>query len=224
MLASRISYVGELGWELHVPTELGGGVWDAIFDAGAPLGLVPVGIGVYGSTARLEKSYRAYGAELTADFNLVEAGMARPKVKDQEFIGKAAYLDQRGRPPAAVLCTLTVDEHRSPSGEPRYMLGGEPILTPAGAPLVDSGGRASYVTSAGSAPSVGRHLLMAYLPAADAVVGKPLAVEYLSERYPVTVAVAGSAPLFDPDNQANQGLSPPWLVRAPAPAGMSPSR
>ena len=144
--------MGELGWELHVPTELGGHTWDAIFEAGGPLGLVPVGIGVYGSTARLEKSYRAYGAELTADFNLVEAGMARPKVKDQEFIGKTAYLEQRARPPATVLCTLTVDDHRSPSGELRYMLGGEPILTPAGEPLVDSLGRASYVTSAGSGP------------------------------------------------------------------------
>jgi glycine cleavage system aminomethyltransferase T/glycine/D-amino acid oxidase-like deaminating enzyme len=201
VLASRISYVGELGWELHVPTELGGHTWDAIFEAGGPLGLIPVGIGVYGSTARLEKSYRAYGAELTADFNLVEAGMARPKVKDQEFIGKAAYLEQRARPPAAVLCTLTVDDHRSPSGELRFMLGGEPILTPSGEPLVDSLGRASYVTSAGSGPSVGRHLLMAYLPPAYSVVGQGLAVEYLSERYPVTVAVAGSTPLFDPDNQ-----------------------
>ncbi len=57
------------------------------------------------------------------------------------------------------------------------------------------------MTSAGSGPSVGKHLLMAYLPAEQAVAGSPLAVEYLGERYPVTVAVAGSTPLFDPENE-----------------------
>ena len=61
MLASRISYVGELGWELHVPMEQGARLWDALLDAGTPRGLVPVGIGVYGTTGRLEKGYRAYG-------------------------------------------------------------------------------------------------------------------------------------------------------------------
>jgi glycine cleavage system aminomethyltransferase T/glycine/D-amino acid oxidase-like deaminating enzyme len=203
VLASRISYVGELGWELHVPTDQGGMLWDAIFGAegGQGLGLVPVGIGVYGSTGRLEKGYRAYGAELTADFNLVEAGMARPRVKEQGFIGRAAYLEQRERGPVSLLCTLTVDDHTSSTGERRYMLGGEPILTLAGEPLVDPLGRASYVTSAGSGPSVGRHLLMAYLPLEHALVGTKLAVEYMSERYPVTVAVVGPTPLFDPGNE-----------------------
>ena len=57
------------------------------------------------------------------------------------------------------------------------------------------------MTSAGSGPSVGKHLLMAYLPAEHAVAGHQLAVEYMGEQYPVTVAVAGSTPLFDPDNE-----------------------
>jgi heterotetrameric sarcosine oxidase gamma subunit len=201
VLASRISYVGELGWELYAPAELGGRIWDTLWAAGRPGGLVPVGIGVYGTTGRLEKSYRAYGAELDGSYNLVEAGMARPRVKPQDFVGKAAYLAQRAVPPAAVLCTLTVDDHTSSSGEQRYMLGGEPILSPAGEPLVDARGRTSYVTSAGSGPSVGKHLLLAYLPPEQAVVGTALAVEYLGERYPVTVAVAGAAPLFDPANE-----------------------
>ncbi len=65
---------------------------------------------------------------------------------------------------------------------------------------MDAKGRHSYVTSAGSGPSVGRHLLMAYLPADQAVAGTRLSVEYVGERYPVTVAVAGSTPLFDPEN------------------------
>jgi glycine cleavage system aminomethyltransferase T len=108
VLASRISYVGELGWELHAPIEQGARVWDALWYAGQPHGLIPVGFGVYGTTGRLEKCYRAFGAE----------------------------------------------------------------------PLVDPKGRTSYVTSAGAG----------------------LAVEYLGEQDPVTVAVAGATPLFDPHN------------------------
>jgi glycine cleavage system aminomethyltransferase T/glycine/D-amino acid oxidase-like deaminating enzyme len=201
VLASRISYVGELGWELYVPAEQGAKLWDTVFEAGQPDGLVPAGIGVYGTTGRLEKGYRAYGAELDASYNLVEAGMTRPRVKDQEFVGKAAYLRQREVPPAAVLCTLTVDDHASASGELRYMLGGEPVLSAEGEPLTDARGRGSYVTSAGSGPSLGKHLLMAYLPPEQASAGTPLAVEYMGEQYPVTVAVAGSTPLFDPANE-----------------------
>jgi len=200
VLASRISYVGELGWELYVPMEQGARVWDAVWDAGQAHGLVPVGIGVYGTTGRLEKGYRAYGNELTPDYTLVEAGMTRPRVKEQEFTGKQAYLAQREAPPAAVLCTLTVDDHASASGQLRYMLGGEPVLSAGGERLVDSAGRPSYVTSAGAGPSVGKHLLMAYLPPQHARAGTRLAVEYLGEQYPVTVAVAGATPLFDPEN------------------------
>jgi len=200
VLASRISYVGELGWELYLPMEEGGKLWDALWDAGQPSGMIAAGIGVYGTTGRLEKGYRAFGNELTGDFNLVEAGMTRPKVKAQDFLGKAAYLAQREQPSAAVLCTLTVDDHAPASGELRYPLGGEPVLGPDGAVLTDSRGRTSYVTSAGSGPSVGKHILLAYLPAGQAAVGSKLAVEYLGEQYPVTVAVAGSTPLFDPAN------------------------
>jgi glycine cleavage system aminomethyltransferase T/glycine/D-amino acid oxidase-like deaminating enzyme len=201
VLASRISYVGELGWELHAPIEQGARVWDTIWDAGQQHGLVPVGIGVYGTTGRLEKGYRSYGDELDAGYTLVEAGMARPSVKQQDFVGRAAYLGQRAAGPCAVLCTLTVDAHTSAAGQPRYMMGGEPILTAEGERLVDAKGRPSYVTSAGSGPSVGKHLLMAYLPADQAVQGARLAVEYMGEQYPVTVAVAGAVPLFDPENE-----------------------
>jgi glycine cleavage system aminomethyltransferase T len=200
VLASRISYVGELGWELYVPIEQGLRVWDAVWQAGQPHGLVPAGIGVYGTTGRLEKGYRAFGAELTPDYTLVEAGMTRPKVKAQPFVGKEAYLRQRDEAPCAVLCTLTVDSHESADGSLRYMLGGEPVLSLAGERLVDAKGRPSYVTSAGSGPSVGKHLLMAYLPAAEAVEGNSLLVEYMGEQYPVTVARASATPLFDPSN------------------------
>src|SRR6266516_4327757 len=200
VLASRISYVGELGWELHVPIEQGLRLWDTLWAAGQPAGLVAAGIGVDGTTGRLEKGYRAFGAELTADYTLVEAGMTRPRVKPQSFIGKDAYLRQRSERPCAAMCTLTVDSHESADGSLRYMLGGEPILSPSGERLVDAKGRPSYVTSAGSGPSVGKHLLMAYLPAAEAVEGNALLVEYMGEQYPVTVARASATPLFDPEN------------------------
>ena len=94
-LASRISYVGELGWEIYAPMEQGLRLWDTLWEAGEPYGVVAAGIGVYATTGRLEKGYRAHGNELELEYDLVEAGMTRPKVKDADFVGKAAYLEQR---------------------------------------------------------------------------------------------------------------------------------
>ncbi|MDN5930105.1 MAG: FAD-dependent oxidoreductase [Pseudonocardia sp.] len=201
VLASRISYVGELGWELYVPMEQGARLWRLLHDAGRPHGAVPVGIGVYGTTGRLEKGYRAYGFELDAERSIVEAGMARPKVKAADFVGREAYVAQRSSSPQAILCTLTVDDHTSASGVRRYMLGGEPILTRDGGDLVDGHGHHPYVTSAGSAPSLGKHVLLAYLPPDQAVVGNGLAVSYMQELYPVTVGSIDATPLFDPTNE-----------------------
>jgi glycine cleavage system aminomethyltransferase T len=200
VIASRISYVGELGWELHAPFEQGAALWDAIAEAGAPHGIVPAGIGVYGTTARLEKCYRAHGLELDTDYNPVEAGMAGADVKAQDFIGRSAHLRHRAEDPAALLCTLTVDDHTSASGARRFMLGGEPILTREGGSLSDRRGRRSFATSAGAGPSIGRHILMSYLPPEHAHPGAALAVEYMGERYPVTVEVVGATPIFDPQN------------------------
>ena len=200
VLASRISYVGELGWELYAPFETGAKLWDTLWEVGQPHGVLPVGVGVYLTTGRLEKSYRAHGNELELEYDPVEAGLARRAVKDEGFIGKEAYLAARNAQPAALLCSLTVDDHTSSSGVKRYMLGREPVLTPDGAPIEDAKGRRSYVTSAGSGPSIGKHILMAYLPPEHAEVGRKLAVEYFGERYAVTVAAVGNTPLFDPAN------------------------
>jgi glycine cleavage system aminomethyltransferase T/glycine/D-amino acid oxidase-like deaminating enzyme len=205
VIASRISYVGELGWELYAPMEQGARLWDLVLEAGRPHGAVPVGIGVYGTTGRLEKGYRAHGAELDTERTIVEAGMMKPRVKDADFIGRDVYVKQRENAPQAVLCTLTVDDHTSADGTKRYMLGGEPVVSPDGAPLVDGNGHRAYVTSAGSAPSLGKHLLMAYLPPDQATVGTRLAVDYMEERYPVTVASADSTPVFDPRNERIKG-------------------
>jgi glycine cleavage system aminomethyltransferase T len=201
VLASRISYVGDLGWELYLPFEQGQKLWDLLWEAGRPHGIVPVGIGVYGTTGRLEKCYRAYGFELESEYNAVEAGMSSATVKRADFVGRDAHLRQRDEDPAAILCTLTVDDHTSASGIKRYMLGREPILGLDGKSLVDAKGRRSYVTSAGTGPSIGKHILMSYLPPKQARAGERLQVEFLGERYPVTVAVAGSTPVFDPENK-----------------------
>jgi glycine cleavage system aminomethyltransferase T len=208
VLASRISYVGDLGWELYVPMEQGARLWDIVAEAGQPHGVVPAGIGVYGTTGRLEKSYRAFGFELDAEYDVVEAGMAWGKVKDEDFVGKAAHMRQREAEPAAVMCTLTVDDHTASDGRKRYMLGGEPILTRDGAPITDRKGRRSFVTSAGAGPSVGKHILMSYLPPEYANVGEQLVVEYMCEHFPVTVAVADSTPLFDPANERVRAADP----------------
>ena len=201
VLASRISYVGDLGWELYIPVAEGEKLWDALWKSGAKFSAIPVGIGVYGSTGRLEKSYRAYGHELETEYNVVEAGMQTPKLKEQEFIGKAAHIAHRESKPVATLVSLFVDDHKSKSGENRYMMGKEPILTLAGETITDAHGRNSYVTSAGSAPSLGKHILMTYLPTELAVIGAKFLVEYLGERYPVSVASVSSTPLFDPTNE-----------------------
>jgi glycine cleavage system aminomethyltransferase T/glycine/D-amino acid oxidase-like deaminating enzyme len=205
VLASRISYVGELGWELYVRMEDAAVLWEKLLETGAEHRAVPVGIGVYGTTGRIEKGYRAYGAELDAERSIVEAGMQRPKVKAADFVGKEAYLKQREDAPAVVLCTLTVDDHTSAAGIKRYMLGGEPILTRDGGILTDGHGHHPYVTTAGSAPSLGKHLLMAYLPPDQASIGNELAVSYMEELYPVTVAATDATPLLDPTNDRIRG-------------------
>ncbi len=209
VLASRISYVGEYGWELYVPMEAGAALWQQ-----AARGRHAARHGA-GRHRRLRHdragSRRATGPtayELDTERTLMETGMSRAKWKDQDFIGK----DGRARPrparrPRTVLCSLTVDDHTSASGVKRYMLGGEPILTRDGGTLTDGHGRHPYVTTAGSAPSLGKHVLMAFLPPEQAVVGTELAVSYMEELYPVTVAAADATPLFDPENARIRGLA-----------------
>ena len=150
----RISYVGESGWEIYTRASHGARLWDAIWEAGRAFDARPVGIGVYGTTGRLEKGYALMGADLTSEYSPMEAGLARPRVKAAEFIGKQAYLQARAEGPAAKLCVLTVDDHAGESGVPRFPAGSsEPILTLDGERLVDAKGRTSYVTSAGAGPS-----------------------------------------------------------------------
>jgi heterotetrameric sarcosine oxidase gamma subunit len=202
----RISYVGENGWEITASIPHGLRLWDTLREAGGAQDIRPVGAGVYGTTGRLEKCYRLMGAELESEYTPVEAGLARPRVKEAEFIGKEAYLAARDEEPAAVMCTFTVEDHTDATGSSRYMTGGnEPILTLDGDRIVDAKGRVSRVTSAGNGPSVGKYLLMAYLPPEHAVEGSDLQVMYMNELFPVRVARVGSTPLFDPDDTRMKG-------------------
>ncbi|WP_200820975.1 GcvT family protein, partial [Halobellus limi] len=154
--ALRISYVGEFGWEIYAPMDRGQRLWDTVYEAGQEHDIRPVGTGVYGETGRMEKGYRLMGAELEIDYNPAEAGLTFHGVKDADFIGKDAYAEAIDEENAATLCTLSVTDHAPEGGEPRFMTGGEPILDQDGEVLIDEEGRRSYVTSAGTGPSVGK--------------------------------------------------------------------
>ena len=218
MLASRISYVGDLGWELYVPIEQGARLWDVLWEAGSPHGLTACGIGVYGTTGRLEKGYRAFGAELESEYNVVEAGMARPTVKEQDFVGKEAHLRHRDEEPAAILCTLTIDDHTSAAGVKRYPLGREPITLRDGDAARPTPRAAAPTSRAPApAPSLGKYILMAYLPPEHAVEGSSeLAVEYMNERFPVTVDVVGARADLRPREREDPAREDPRLRQARA--------
>ena len=203
----RISYVGEFGWEITTKMEHGLKLWDALYAAGQDLGVIPVGIGVYAVTGRIEKGYRLMGAELESEYMPHEAGLDRPKVKAADFIGKEAYVAARAAGATTVMCALTIDDHMSKAGIKRYPVGGnEPIVTADGERILDAHGRVSRVTTAGMGPSVGKYVLLAYLPPEHAVEGnQSLRVMYMNELYPVTVARVGSTPLFDPTDSRMKG-------------------
>ena len=196
--AFRISYVGEQGWELYFPFSDGLQLWDSFSDAG----VTPVGIETYANSRRLEKSLRLQNADLETEYNLYEAGLARPKVKEVEFHGKQAYLEQRERDrQPSILCTLTMLEHVDKSGVARYPVGQWPILEAnSGEVLTDSLGRRSYSTSIAWGPSLGKNILLAYIPWELAEEGREFLLEYFSETYPVRLEAVGYRPLLDPDN------------------------
>jgi glycine cleavage system aminomethyltransferase T/glycine/D-amino acid oxidase-like deaminating enzyme len=199
--AVRLARRDGLAWELHAPAEMGRRLWDVLRAAGDRVGAVPIGSLVGGTTARLEAGLRSRTLDIVGGYDAVEAGLVETgeELKGGEFLGRAAVVEALARDPVARLCTLAISDLRSPSGALRYVVGGEPVETPDGAVLVDSKGRRSFVTSAGSPPDLGQHLLNAYLPVEHARVGAELAVEYFGDRYPVSVVAVGSVPLVDPE-------------------------
>ena len=198
VLAFRISYVGEQGCELHIRYEDGLAVWDALRSTGA----VAVGVETYANTRRMEKSLRLQNADLLTEYNLLEAVLARPKVKEADFCGKASHLEHRAREhQPAMLCTLVILKNTDQKGVARYPVGTLPVLDPvSGETLVDELGRRSYTTSIAFGPTIGKNIALAYLPWSYCQEGRKLAVEYFGERYPVEVASVGYKPLYDPEN------------------------
>lgn len=196
--AFRISYVGEQGWELHMAYEDGLAVWDALRSTG----VMAVGVETYANSRRMEKSLRLQNADLLTEYNLLEADLQRPKVKEADFRGKAKHLEHRARErQPAMLCTLVMTDNIDAKGVARYPVGTLPVLDPAtGETLVDALGRRSFTTSIAYGPSVGKNIALAYLPWEYCQEGRKLAVQYFGETYPAEVAGVGYKPLYDPEN------------------------
>ncbi len=198
LVAFRISYVGEQGWELHMAYEDGLAIWDALRSTG----VLPFGVETYANSRRMEKSLRLQNADLLTEYNLLEADLARPKVKEADFCGKARHLEYRDRAhQPAMLCTLVMTDNVDARGVARYPVGTLPVMDPeTGETLVDELGRRSFTTSIAYGPTIGKNIALAYLPWAYAQEGRKLNVEYFGETYPVEVAGVGYKPLYDSEN------------------------
>jgi 4-methylaminobutanoate oxidase (formaldehyde-forming) len=180
-LALRVTYVGELGWELYCRSELGLALWDTIWEAGHEQGLVAGGYKAIDSL-RLEKGYRVWGADITPEDTPFEAGLDfAVKLDKGEFVGRDGLL-AAGEPSRLLRCLRL--------GDPRAIaLGSEPVRV--GDDLV---GR---VTSGGYGYTVGSSIAYGYLPAEHGV-GTEVAVEIFGEWVEGVVA---EEPLFDPEGE-----------------------
>ena len=176
-LAVRVTYVGELGFELYCPAEYGLRLWDTLWQAGEPQGLVAGGYKAIDSL-RLEKGYRVWGADISPEDTPFEAGLDFAVSLDKEFVGREA-LERRGAPERRLRCLVLAD--------PRAIaLGSEPVRV-GEAPV----GR---VTSGGFGYTVGSSIAYAYLPA-EHDVGTEVGVEVFGTW---VEAVVTDEPLFDP--------------------------
>ena len=180
--AMRLSYVGELGWELYTSAEFGLRLWDLLASAGADHGIFAGGRGAF-SAMRLEKGYRAWGSDVWSEHDPDEAGLGFAVKPDKgPFIGREALLRRREEEPSRRLVCLTVDDGT-------VLMGSEPV--------VDDGGRAvGFTTSTGYGQSVRQSLAYAWVPAELSAPGTELSVAYFDRRHPATVA---ADPVFDPD-------------------------
>jgi glycine cleavage system aminomethyltransferase T/glycine/D-amino acid oxidase-like deaminating enzyme len=185
--ALRVTFVGEPGWEMYCPSEYGPGLWRSLWEAGEPHGLVAGGYRAIDSL-RLEKGYRVWAADITADENPYEAGLGFCVREDKEFIGASAI---RGTEPTRRLCCIVLSDPRA------VALGNEPVI-------VD--GRVSgRVTSGGYGYSIERSIAYAYLPAATEP-GTEVALDLFGTIVPGEVV---AEPLFDPKGERVRTLAPP---------------
>jgi 4-methylaminobutanoate oxidase (formaldehyde-forming) len=178
-LALRVTYVGELGWELYCPMERGLELWDALWEAGAEHGLVAGGYKAIDSL-RLEKGYRVWGADITPDDTPFEAGLGfAVKLDKGGFVGREALHGQQE--PLRRLVCITLSDLRA------VALGSEPVRIDR-----EIVGR---VTSGGYGYTVERSIAYAYAPASTAAPGQPVEIEIFGEWVPGEVV---PEPLFDP--------------------------
>ena len=180
--ALRVTYVGELGWEIYCPTEYGLGLWRTLWEAGEPHGIVAGGYRAIDSL-RLEKGYRVWGADITPDETPYEGGVGFCVKLDKEggFIGREALVGARERGPRTRIACLTLDDPRS------VALGNEPVRF--------GGEVAGRVTTGGYGYTVERSIAYAYLPPDAAEPGTEVEVEIFGEWISGQVA---AEPLFDP--------------------------
>ncbi len=185
--ALRVTYVGELGWELYCPSEFGLRLWDTIWDAGRGHGLNAGGYKAVDSL-RLEKGYRVWGADIGPENNPYEAGLGfTVKLDKGNFIGRDALLKAREAQPETRLACLVLDDPRS------VALGSEPVRI--------AGEVTGRVTSGGYGYAVGRSIAYAYVPA-TAHAGTAVEVEIFGTWVPGSVA---EEPLFDPKGARVRG-------------------
>ncbi len=183
VLAIRIGYVGELGWELHIPTEYTAHAYETLLEAGERLGIRDVGYRAIESL-RLEKGYVYWSADVTPDYSPYEAGLGfRVHLKSKgDFIGRAALEKQKAEGVAHKLCTFTVDDALP-------VFGGETILK--------DGAMVGLVSSAGFGTTLEKTVLYGYLPKA-LTEESDFEIEAFGERHG---AVRVSGPLYDPQNE-----------------------
>jgi dimethylglycine dehydrogenase len=189
--AMRLSYVGELGWELHHRLEHQSEIYQQIILAGRDLGLVDFGYRAL-DAMRLEKGYRLWGSDITPDWTPLEAGLERfVKLDKGDFIGRAALLAQLQRGVERRLSCLTA--HNGPA----IPSGGEPVFQDEEV--------VGYVMSGGYGPTVDASIAFVYLPRALMEPGTSLTIELLGERISAMVV---EAPVYDPQNAKLRGGSP----------------
>jgi glycine cleavage system aminomethyltransferase T/glycine/D-amino acid oxidase-like deaminating enzyme len=183
VLALRVTYVGELGWELYPPTEYGTALWDAIWAAGQDHGLIAGGYRAI-DALRIEKGYRVWSSDITPDETPFEAGLGFAVALDKpvDFVGREALLAAKAAGPRKRLRCLVLDDPRS------VCLGNEPVRV--------DGEIVGRVTSGGYGFAVERSIAYAYLPPAVAI-GSRGEVDVFGEWIGFAVM---REPLFDPTN------------------------
>jgi glycine cleavage system aminomethyltransferase T/glycine/D-amino acid oxidase-like deaminating enzyme len=185
--ALRVSYVGELGWELYASPEYGSRLWDLLWSAGSEEGLVSAGRAAF-DTLRLEKGYRLWGVDMHHEHSPLQAGVAFAVKSGKGPLPGRGALETRGGEAATRLCCLRLDDPLA------VMMGKEPVL--------DGERVIGYVTSAGFGYTVGESIAYAYLPTELAVIDKEVDIEYFGERFRATVV---SEPRWDPSGTRLRG-------------------